>query len=213
VKVPKTYAGVRRLPIHPALAPLLEFLRQGADAEDRILFPNKDQGSRSRYPEILRENLRLAGIAREELFNETKTHMAISLRSLRDTGLTWSAIAGVDLVKLQRRAGHTTIAMTLAYVKEAEEREALTGSVFPSLEALFPGPPPGPLAQPLDQTFQVPLKPLRKLERDTGFECECRVHETRHCYRKCKLHPSNKAVSSIWKQRDPESHTRSHTFH
>jgi hypothetical protein len=50
--------------------------------------------------------------------------MPIGFRSWRDTGITWDAIEGVDVAKLQRRAGHDDIATTLAYVKEPRTAQA-----------------------------------------------------------------------------------------
>ena len=50
--------------------------------------------------------------------------MPVGFRSLRDTGLTWLALAGVPSQHMQRRAGHDDMNTTMGYVKEAED---LTG--------------------------------------------------------------------------------------
>ncbi len=50
--------------------------------------------------------------------------MPVGFRSLRDTGLTWLALAGVPIQHMQRRAGHDDMNTTMGYVKEAED---LTG--------------------------------------------------------------------------------------
>jgi hypothetical protein len=70
-----------------------------------------------------RRHLRAAGIARPELFTDTPTTVQANIRSWRDSGITWLALAGVDLVKIQRRAGHDQISTTLGHVKQAEEHE------------------------------------------------------------------------------------------
>lgn len=47
--------------------------------------------------------------------------MPVGFRSLRDTGITWLALAGVPLQHMQRRAGHDGMDTTMGYVKEAED--------------------------------------------------------------------------------------------
>lgn len=44
---------------------------------------------------------------------ESATTMKVNFRSWRDTAITWLALAGVDVVKMQRRAGHDEISTTL----------------------------------------------------------------------------------------------------
>jgi hypothetical protein len=43
--------------------------------------------------------------------------------AIRNTssGITWLALAGVELARMQRRAGHEDISTTLGYVKPAED--------------------------------------------------------------------------------------------
>jgi hypothetical protein len=72
-----------------------------------------------------------------------------------------SAIDGVDLPKLQRRAGHDDVNTTLAYVKEAEEshRSTLRGRVLPALPnaVVWPSVRPSNTANPSEnQTKRVP---------------------------------------------------------
>ncbi len=61
----------------------------------------------------------------------------MNFRSCRDSGITGLARAGVDLARMQRRAGHDDIKTTLDYVKLAED---LTGKI---------GVPFGPLPEDL----------------------------------------------------------------
>jgi hypothetical protein len=65
----------------------------------------------------------------------TATTMPINFRSWRDTGITWLALAGVDVAKMQRRAGHDALSTTLGYVKVAEDLTGSIGEPFPSLPA------------------------------------------------------------------------------
>jgi hypothetical protein len=59
--------------------------------------------------------------------------MKVNFRSRRDTGITWLALAGVDVAKMQRRAGRDTISTTLGYVKMAEDLSGKIGEPFPPL--------------------------------------------------------------------------------
>ena len=72
--------------------------------------------------------------------------MQINFRSLRDTGITWLALAGTDLAKMPRRAGHDEPSTTMGYVKIAEDLTGSIGEPFPALPAelvpSLPSPPP-----------------------------------------------------------------------
>lgn len=56
-------------------------------------------------------------------------------RSWRDSGITWLALAGLDVAKIQRRAGHDHITTTIGYVKAAEDITGTIGQPFPPLPA------------------------------------------------------------------------------
>jgi hypothetical protein len=49
--------------------------------------------------------------------------MHVGSRSWRDTGVMWLALAGVDVAKMQRRAGHDHITTTIGYVKVGRGRD------------------------------------------------------------------------------------------
>jgi|CZKU01.1.fsa_nt_gi hypothetical protein len=105
--------------------------------------------------------------------------MMVNFRSWRDTGITWLALAGVDVAKMQRRAGHDSISRTLGYVKMAEDLTGSIGEPFPALPAtLLEGevvatPVPrrsGPdWAKPPVKNYKK-LKSLRKIVGEAGFE-------------------------------------------
>jgi integrase len=132
VKAPKTSNGVRDVPIPPALLPLLTRMREGKPFDAKVT-PIMETTGENKGAALLRVHLELAGVTHPRLTEDTATRMPVGFRSWRDSGVTWAAIDGVDVHKLQRRAGHDDIATTAAYVKEAEDRGKLRGRVFPAL--------------------------------------------------------------------------------
>jgi hypothetical protein len=118
--------------------PLLKRMANGRAPDEKVvpcfgsMAKGKDLTARQ-----LRAHLQRANVKRPELFDmKSRTHHAIGFRSWRDTGITWEAIRGTDALRLQRRAGHETTQTTLGYVKEAEDRSSLVGTVFPNLAPL-----------------------------------------------------------------------------
>lgn len=132
VKAPKTRNGVRRVPIEPALRPLLARMVDGK-ATDAKLVPVLERTARRTSSLMLRDHLRAAGVTRARLYADNATAMPVSFRSFRDTGITWLALAGVDVIKMQRRAGHDSVQTTLGYVKAAEDHTDGVGHPFPAL--------------------------------------------------------------------------------
>jgi integrase len=140
VKAPKTRNGVRDVPIHPNLVPLLRRLVQGREGAEPLL-PIVSQRSEFERAKTTRAHLRLAKVTRPRLYENTPTTMHVGFRSWRDTGITWLALAGVDIAKIQRRAGHDNIATTVGYVKQAEDVSGSIGEPFPTLPACLLAPP------------------------------------------------------------------------
>ncbi len=131
-KPPKTSNGIRTVPIAPALLPLLRARAKGAPREALVL-PELLKTGEFTMATRLREHLRLAGVDRAQLSADNATHMPVNFRSCRDTGITWLALAGVDVARMQRRAGHDDITTTLGYVKLAEDFGGLLGTPFEEL--------------------------------------------------------------------------------
>jgi integrase len=127
VQATKTKAS-RRVPIEPAVAPLLRMLTRGR--RGRLIEAMPSPGILSEY---LRRHLRLAGVSRSDLFAASTTRKPITFHDLRATGITWCAIRGDDSRKLQRRAGHEDPRTTEIYIREAENLTAGFGQVFPQL--------------------------------------------------------------------------------
>lgn len=136
LKPPKTSNGVRDVPIPATLVPLLERLQRGRELTD-LVAPILARTPENQRAVCFMRAMQEARCTRPRLYENTPTTMAANFRSLRDSGLTWLALAGVDLARIQRRAGHDDVKTTLGYVKQAED---LTGSI---------GQPFGPLPQAL----------------------------------------------------------------
>ena len=145
VKAPKTHNGVRDVPIPSTLVPLLEAMRARTVLASTSVVPLMQDFSERRRAGWLRKHFALAKIERTRLTEQTATTMQINFRSLRDTGITWLALAGTDLAKMQRRAGHDDPSTTMGYVKMAEDLTGSIGEPFPVLPAeLVPSRPPPP---------------------------------------------------------------------
>ena len=116
----------RRIPIEPALAPLLDALRAAGTV---VRLPGDGASAK------LRMYLRRAGVTRADLFASDATRKAITFHDLRATGITWCAVRGDDPLKIMQRAGHTDFETTKIYLREAENLSAGFGTVFPELPA------------------------------------------------------------------------------
>jgi integrase len=101
VKAPTTRNGVRDVPIHPNLVPLLRRLVEGRQAAD-LLTPLVSQRNEFDRAKTLRGHLEIAKVTRPRLTENSATTMHVGFRSWRDTGITWLALAGVDVAKMQR---------------------------------------------------------------------------------------------------------------
>ncbi len=134
IKAPKTRNGIREVPIPESLVPLLRRMRRLDDGTDRpgaeLVCPIVAGTPESKRAPRFVAALRAAGVERSRLFENTATTMAANFRTLRDSGITWLALAGVDAVRMQRRAGHDDIKTTLDYVKQAEDIGGRIGEPF-----------------------------------------------------------------------------------
>ena len=78
---PKTRNGVRVVPIHPNLAPLLEALCASPAPRDALLFPDFRNWGKSKASARLRDHLRIAGVDRPRLFEDSATGLTIPRQS------------------------------------------------------------------------------------------------------------------------------------
>lgn len=137
--MPKNANAVRSVPIEPALLPLLKAMYKARASDDAPVCPVLREVNDNFRAQMLREHLRLAGVTRARLFADTPTLRPIDFRSLRDTGITWLALAKVPLSAMQRRVGHEDITQTNSYVKLGEDLSGSIGEPFPPIpESLFP---------------------------------------------------------------------------
>jgi integrase len=100
IKPPKTRNGVRDVPIPTALVPLLKVMRERADADDDPVVPLMAERCENLRSICLRRHCAHAKVTRSRLTEQTATTMKINFRSWRDTGITWLALAGVDVAKM-----------------------------------------------------------------------------------------------------------------
>lgn len=119
--------AARRIPIEPALVPLLQSMH--IDAKGRgAVFGMPSVGVLSKK---LKTYLRRAGVERADLFTSDATRKAITFHDLRATGITWMAVRGDDPLKIMTRAGHADFETTKIYLREAENLGRAFGEVFP----------------------------------------------------------------------------------
>lgn len=134
IKAPKTRSGVRLVPIHPELLPLLRGMRSRADAASSgLVVPLLAAVPRHTLAARTRSHLLTAGVARHALHFSDLTMVRANFRSWRDSGITWLAMVGVDTAKIMRRAGHDDIGTTMRYVKLAEDVGGELGEPFGAL--------------------------------------------------------------------------------
>jgi integrase len=158
--VKSTKSGeTRRIPIEPALFPLLKQLYDERTG-DRVLWmpDNEDRAA------LLRQHLTQAGVKRAELFADNDRQKHITFHDLRATGITWMAVRGDDPLRIKQRAGHSSFSTTEIYIREAENLAAGFGDVFP------------PLAPNLVDSTERP--PLRSKQRSKLAEVASATSET-----------------------------------
>ena len=160
MKRPKTRNGVREVPIHPHLVPLLKRLVEGRSPSEPLV-PLMSEWSENQRAVETRQHLRLAGVTRPRLTENTATTMHVGFRSWRDTGITWLALAGVDVARIQRRAGHDEISTTIGYVKAVEDITGGIGEPFPPLPEDLVGPPSVQLPPEGDRAKQRAKLPVK----------------------------------------------------
>ena len=166
VKAPKTRNGVRRVPIEPALAPLLRRMAAGQPAT-ALVAPVMSTVADNSLGELFREHMATAGVDRDSYRAGTRTHALTNFRSWRDSGITWLAMMGLGVDRMMRRAGHDVVQTTMGYVKLAEDMTGELGVPF--------GPLPASLVDGESRPTVPPVGPKRRqpveiLAESKGFE-------------------------------------------
>ena len=136
----------RRLPIEPALLPLLRAMHAeaGGDEQARVTW----MPSRRALARGFRHYLRKAGVKRAELFITDATRKNVRFYdATRSTGITWCAVRGDDPLRIKQRAGHERFETTEGYIREAENLADGFGAAFPELPTglLTPAQPIAPI--------------------------------------------------------------------
>ena len=134
IKPPKTRGGIREVPIHPQLLPLLLRMRRRADAQPAdLVVPILGAVPRDTLAARTRRHLLAAGVVRDALHVSSLTMARANFRSWRDSGITWLAMVGLDSSRIMRRAGHDDVGTTMRYVKLAEDPAGELGEPFGAL--------------------------------------------------------------------------------
>ena len=119
----------RRFAIEPHLLPLLHAMR----AEDRKATYVIELSSHRSMARNLRRWLIRAGVTRAELHKRSASRKPLRFHDLRATFITWSALRGDSPLVIQHRAGHTSLATTQIYIREAESIRGSTSAPFAPL--------------------------------------------------------------------------------
>jgi integrase len=159
-KIKATKTGItRKVPIHPALEPLLTAMREEfGDAGRVVQNEHENQGKKHDhgFPPLedlaatLRTHLTRAGVERADLHDDRTGTKRVTFYDLRATGITWEVLAGTDHVRIMQRAGHRNFSTTQGYIREAEAVGLDAGAPFPTL--------PPELSQKLSQLEAAPAK-------------------------------------------------------
>jgi integrase len=128
-KPTKAERGQREVPIPPALVPLLTAMREPAKPTDPVA-PLLARVAHNKRAIQFREHLKLAKVTRPRLLEDTATTVMVNFRSLRDSGITWEALEGTPVDRIQARAGHEHISTTIGYVKAVEDLKGRFGTPF-----------------------------------------------------------------------------------
>lgn len=197
VKAPKTHTGTRTVPIESSLAPLLSRMAHGRSARD-LVCPIMSDVPDNKLGVIFREHLALAGVTRAELHTATATHALANFRTWRDSGITWLAMSGVDLIRIQRRAGHEKPETTLGYVKQAEDLGDTLGEPFARLPSrLLQGSQAASMAQSLAQNAPKSSDSWRRA-RDSNPCIPHASHEPRNASAHLDdLDPRDRALAAL----------------
>lgn len=152
----KSDAGIREVPIHPNLMPLLEAMhKERSDDGERIVPLIGSARLFERFADQTRKHVKLAGIRRQELIEGTDDIMPFDFRSwrTRTTGCTWLAMLGTDSYVIALQAGHKSPDVTWgSYIKRGPDLRQRHGEPFPPLPAELLETPNQGFGRVLDQT-------------------------------------------------------------
>lgn len=141
-KVGSTKSGVAtRVPLEPAIVPLLEAMR-GAPNDPVVWMPSVSEQARG-----FRKWLAKAGVERADLYASDATRRPIRFHDTRSTFATWLAARGEPTLMIKAKCRHASVDMTEKYVRVVALLGSGFGHPFPELPGAL-----APLATPLAKT-------------------------------------------------------------
>ncbi len=131
----KTDAGIREVPIHPNLMPLLKAMYEEREADNAKVIPLVGAARLfERFADRTRQHIRLVKLERTELVEGSADLMPFDFRSWRTTGCTWLAMLGTDSYVIALQAGHKSPDVTWSsYIKRGPDLRQRYGEPFPAL--------------------------------------------------------------------------------
>jgi integrase len=141
----KSDAGIREVPIHANLLPLLEAMHEERETDDARIVPLIGRARLfERFADQTRRHIKIAGVERGELFTGTPDLLPFDFRSWRTTGCTWLAMLGTDSYVIAMQAGHKSPDTTWAsYIKRGPDLRQRHGEPFPPVPSELLEPAPG----------------------------------------------------------------------
>ncbi|MCU1245389.1 MAG: hypothetical protein JWN02_1299 [Acidobacteria bacterium] len=130
----KTQAARRRVPIDPALHPLLQRLVKERPSGPLVHCPPAD-GGRHGAADNMRIDMRRAKLTRKDLWRDDAEQAPFTFHGLRHTAITWWYVAGKDATFLKICAGHTSSVMTQRYLDTVAMSRKTFGQPHPPLPA------------------------------------------------------------------------------
>ena len=133
----KSDAGVREVPIHENLLPLLRAMHDEREGDDSRIIPLIGAARLfERFADQTRRHIKLAGIERTELVDGSADLLPFDFRSFRTTGCTWLAMLGTDSYVIALQAGHKSPDTTWgSYIKRGPDLRQRYGEPFAPVPA------------------------------------------------------------------------------
>jgi hypothetical protein len=129
----KTDNARRQIPIEENLYDLLKQLIERAPSTTSPLIAVPRSDGKGGAADLMKKDLRRAGIDRAELSRDDAEHMVFTFHGLRHTAITHGAVAGHPLTWLLVVAGHSDAEMTRRYLDVAAVVRPSFGEPHPPL--------------------------------------------------------------------------------
>jgi len=127
----KTAVATRRVPIEPALRPMLKLLCDERKTGPLVDAPRSDGGSGASA--LINEDLAKAKVTRADLLRDDEQHMPFTFHGCRHSAVTHAYVAGRDETWLRIVYGHVNSEMTRRYLDAVALTRSTFGTPFPPL--------------------------------------------------------------------------------